>query len=70
VTAKLKMESEYIHRKKGFHVIVGRPAWWDSERGDEKIRGPIVTVMRCGLSEGRSKWNMSEASFLKNYKEA
>lgn len=62
----IKFETYYRHRKKGFRVVVGPPAWWDVS-GRAKIPDNAVLVMRCGLSDGPTKWLMSAESFEKNY---
>lgn len=62
----IDFDAYYEHRKKGFTVVVGKPAWWDTEKG--RLKQPVVLVMRCGLTNGRTKWLMNAAAFEKTYK--
>lgn len=64
----IDFDAYYQHRKKDFLVVVGMPAWWDSEKHLARIKPPVVLVMRCGLTDGRTKWLMNAEAFEKTYK--
>lgn len=62
----IDFDAYYVHRKKGFTVVVSMPAWWDV-MSRKKLPPDAILVMRCGLTDGPSKWLMSATNFEKLY---
>lgn len=57
-------EMEYEHVKKGFRVLIARPAWWDII-GKQWKQEPVLIFK---LEYPQRKWCLEVSSFKKLYR--